>query len=156
MAAEALVDELEAARADFFGALDAVAPESLATPGLVGEWSARELVAHLGYWVGHVVDVIHAVEEDRVRDLYAERAPVDEVNETVARVARSADFSTVRAREAASVEALVDRLRTMDPALLAAALPSGHPVEALVREDGVDHYREHARELRDSLGGPRA
>ena len=25
----------------------------MTTPGLVGEWSARELIAHLGYWAGH-------------------------------------------------------------------------------------------------------
>lgn len=45
-----LIDELEAARSDLFAALDAVDPGSLTTPGLIGEWSGRELVAHLGYW----------------------------------------------------------------------------------------------------------
>ena len=142
-----LIDDLAEARAELFAALEAVEPGSLTTPGLVGEWSARELVAHLGYWAGYVVEVIQAVEDGRVEELYADRAAVDDVNATVARVARDTNLGTVRKREAASVEALVERLRRMDPSLLHAPLPSGYPLEALVREDGVDHYREHAEEL---------
>ena len=147
----ALIDELTAARAEFFAALDAVEPGSLTTPGLVGDWSARELVAHLGYWAGRVVEVMRAVEDGRVEDLYADRPPVDEVNATVARVAREADFATVRKRETASVEALLDELRRIDPSLLDAPLPSGPPLERLVAEDGADHYREHADALRADL-----
>ena len=153
---DSLIEELTAARADFFGALEAVQPDSLTTPGLHGEWSARELVAHLGYWVGYVVEVIHAVEDARVEELYAERAPVDEVNETVARVARETSLATVRKREAASVEALLEELRRLDPSVLDAPLPSGHRLEALVREDGLDHYRDHADALRRDLGGQRS
>jgi hypothetical protein len=153
---ESLIDELTAARVDFYAALDAVEPASLTTPGLHGEWSARELVAHLGYWAGYVVEVIRAVEDGRVEELYADRAPVDEVNATVARVARKTDLATVRKREAGSVEALMDELRRLDPSLLDAPLPSGYPLEALVREDGLDHYREHAEGLRHDLGGRRS
>lgn len=150
---ESLIDELAASRGDFYAALDAVEPSSLTTPGLHGEWSARELVAHLGYWVGYVVEVIRAVEDGRVEELYADRAPVDEVNATVARVARETDLTTVRKRESASVEALIDELRRLEPTVLDAPLPTGYPLEALVREDGVDHYREHAEALRQDLGG---
>lgn len=153
---ESLIDELTSARADFNAALDAVEPDSLTTPGLHGEWSARELVAHLGYWAGYVVEVIRAVEDARVEELYADRAPVDDVNATVARVARETDLATVRKREAASVEALVDELRRLDPSVLDAPLPSGYPLEALVREDGPDHYRKHAQALRHDLGGRRS
>ena len=75
-------------------------------------------------------------------------------NETVARVARSTDLATVRRREAASVEALVERLRSLDPALLAIELPEGDTLVEAVRGDGPDHYREHAEQLRRVLGEP--
>lgn len=146
--AEALIDELHAARAELFAALDARDPATLERPGIEGDWGARELVAHLGYWAGHVVETIQAVEDGRVEEHYADRPAVDEVNATVARVARDTNLGTVRKREAGSVEALVERLRRIDPSLLDAPLPSGYPLEALVRDDGVDHYREHARSLR--------
>ena len=75
---------------------------------VVGEWSARELVAHLGYWAGHAVEVIHAVETGRAAEVGIGEPSVDERNETVARVARQTDLATVRKREAASAQALLD------------------------------------------------
>lgn len=150
-----LIAEVAAAREEFFAALDAVDAARRDRPGLAGEWSARELVAHLGYWAGYIVEVIRAVEDGDVDELYAARLPVDEVNATVARVARDSDLATVRRREAASVEALSEELRRLAPSLLDAPLPSGYALEALVREDGVDHYREHAEDLRrPRAGGP--
>ena len=36
--------------------------------GLLGEWSGRELIAHLGYWTGHATEVIHLLEVGRITD----------------------------------------------------------------------------------------
>ncbi|HEX7173215.1 MAG TPA: maleylpyruvate isomerase N-terminal domain-containing protein [Candidatus Limnocylindria bacterium] len=146
-----LADELVAARADLFDALGAVDPGSLTTPGLVGEWSARELIAHLGYWVGHAVEVIHAAEEGRIDEIDHDAPPTDEMNAIVARIARDTDLVTVRKREAASVEALLERLRRLDPALLSMLLPDGASLEAGIEEDASAHYREHAEDLRQTL-----
>ena len=152
MDTEKLIKELTAARDDFHDALAAVTPESMTTPGLVGEWSGREVVAHLGYWAGRAVETIHAVEEGRAEEFGLDEPPVDEVNETVARVARSTPPATVHKRETASVEALVERLRRLDPSLLSARLPDGSTLLEAAAEDGADHYREHADELRRTLG----
>ena len=146
-----LADELARERARFFEALGAVSPESMTTPGLVGEWSAREVIAHLGYWVGHATETIHAVEQDRAME---PEPSVDEVNDTVARIARDTDLAAVRRREEASVEALVERLRAIDSSLLAVMLPDGNTLRHAIRDDGADHYREHAEALRTSLGEP--
>ena len=110
MDAGSLVDDLRAARDELFEGLSAVRPESMTTPGLIGSWSARDLIAHLGYWAGHAAEVIHAVEEGRADEVGVGEPSVDEVNETVARIARQTDLATVRKREAASVEALVERV----------------------------------------------
>jgi hypothetical protein len=149
--AQHLADELVAARAELFDALAAVQPGSLTTPGLVGEWSARELIAHLGYWAGHAVEVIHAAEEGRIEEIDQDAPPTDEMNAIVARIARETDLATVRKREAASVEALLERLRRLDPGLLPARLPDGATLEAGIEEDASAHYREHAEELRRTL-----
>jgi len=143
---QALIDDLVAARAALLDAVERAGP-ALTAPGPAGAWGARELVAHLGYWAGHAVETIHAVEEGRAGEVGAGLPPTDEVNDTVARVAREADLATVRKREAASVEALLERLRRMDPGLLAVLLPDGLTLEASIREDGPDHYREHAEDL---------
>lgn len=149
--AHRLADDLVAARAELFDALAAVEPGSLTTSGLVGEWSARELIAHLGYWAGHAVEVIHAAEEGRIEEVDQGAPPTDEMNAIVARIARETDLATVRKRESASVEALLERLRRLDPGLLGARLPDGATLEAGIDEDASAHYREHADELRRTL-----
>jgi uncharacterized coiled-coil protein SlyX len=148
---ERLVDELLRERAELFDALSAVAPGSMTTPGLLAEWSARDLVAHLGYWTGHAAEIIHAVEQARTDEIGAGEPTVDEINETVARVARQTELAMVMRREAASVDALVERLRALDPALLEIQLPDGATLAEGIREDGSAHYAEHAAELRRTL-----
>ena len=141
---ETLVADLVAARADFLSALETVDQTG---PAVIGEWSARELFAHLGYWAGHAAEVIHAVETGRADEVGVGEPSVDDRNETVARVARQTDLATARKREAASVEALLDRLATIDPALLSVPLPDGATLAGLIREDGPEHYLEHTDDL---------
>ncbi len=148
-----LRDDLIAARDQFVEALDDVEPELLTTPGMVGEWSARELIAHVGYWVGHATEAIHAVEQGRAADFDADAPSVDERNATVARVARETDVATVMRREEAACNALVERLETMDPALLSVTFSDGDTLEAAIREDGADHYREHTQHVREWWAG---
>jgi|SRR5687768_14024162 len=154
MDAGSLVDDLRAARDELFESLSAVRPESMTTPGLVGGWSGRDLIAHLGYWAGHAAEVIHAVEEGRAAEVGVGEPSVDAVNETVARIARQTDLATVRKREAASVEALIDRVEALDPSLFAVRLPDGATLEEGIREDGPIHYREHLDDLRAALEAP--
>ena len=150
-----LGDELVAARADLLTVLDRLDPSSLITPGLVGEWSPRERIAHLGYWVGNAVETIHRVEDGRVEEIGADALPTDETNATVARIARDTELATVRKREAASVEALLERLRRLDASLLDVRLPDGQSLEAGIDEDAAAHYREHADGLRGALDATR-
>ena len=151
MTTERLVDDLASARQALLESLERVSPASMTTPGLVGDWSGRELIAHLGYWAGNAVEIIHAVEEGRADEVGAGKPPTDEVNDTVARVARATNLATVRTREAASVEALMERLRRLDPSLLTTRLPDGATLEQDIVEDGADHYRQHAEDLRRAL-----
>ena len=154
MGVESLIADLQRERGAFFDALSAIEPGSMTTPGLVGEWSARELIAHLGYWTGHATEVIHLFEDGRIEEDDLGGQTVDEVNATVARIARDTPLATVRKREEASMEALIERLRTLDEGLLAELLPDGATLDQGIREDASDHYREHAEELRRVLAEP--
>ncbi|MDQ3690516.1 MAG: maleylpyruvate isomerase N-terminal domain-containing protein [Chloroflexota bacterium] len=147
-ASQALIRDLQIARAELFATLDTIDPAALEAPGLVGNWTARELVAHLGYWTGHAVDLIHAVESGRAAEAGIGQRSVDEINETVARVARQTDLASVRKREAASAQALAERLIEIDPAVLAERLPDGTTLAEDIDEDGPAHYREHLAALR--------
>ena len=129
-----LVAELEAARGEFLAALSDVEPDLMQAPGLVGEWSGRELIAHIGYWIGHAGEALHA--------------DVDERNAVVARVAADTDLATVRRREEAAFEAMLTRLKRVDPATLDDKVSYGDTLERVIADDGAEHYREHALDLR--------
>jgi hypothetical protein len=149
----ALVDDLLAARQEFLDALAAVEPDLLLAPGLVGEWSARELIAHLGYWTGHAAEAVHQAELEKVNEFGEDEHDVDERNAIVARVAAETDLGTVRQREEAAFNALVERLRRADPGWLDERVSYGDTLEQVIQDDGPEHYREHALDVRAWFNG---
>jgi hypothetical protein len=150
---QALVDDLIAARDEFLAALGDVEPSLLLTPGLVGEWSAKELIAHIAYWTGHAAEALHHAEQGRLEGFGEDEHDVDERNAIVARVAAETDLATVRQREEAAFEALLTRLRRADPATLDDKVSYGDTLERVIQDDGPEHYREHALDLRAWFSG---
>ncbi len=150
-----LLDELVGARTAFLAALDDVEPALRTAPGLVGDWSARELVAHLGYWTGHAAEATHRAEQGTLADFGADDPDfdIDAINATVARVGRETDLATVRQREQAAYDALVERLGALDDAWLTATTGYRDSLEQVLREDGPEHYREHTIDLRAWFDG---
>jgi hypothetical protein len=144
----ALADELVAARNEFQSALADIDPALLLSPGLVGVWSARELVAHMGYWAGHAAEAIHLAEQDRLDEFEADVPSVDDRNAVVARVAGETDMATVQDREEKAFEAFRKRLLTLDPEWLSERDADGDTLEEIIRYDGVDHFREHTNDIR--------
>ncbi len=145
---DALIEELEQARRDFVAALGDVEPALATAPGLLGDWSARELVAHMGYWSGHAAEAVHLAAQGRLAEFGEPELDVDARNETVARVARETDYATVRAREEAAYAAFVEQLRAVEPRLLDARAAYGPTLTQIIQDDGADHYREHTAQLR--------
>ena len=150
-----LATAAEAARTEFLDAVRSLTPTQREANHLVGAWGLREVTAHLGYWSGNVAEALHHAEQGRAIEFGADEAEVDDRNEVVARVARETDMPTVTKREEAAFTALLDRLRRADPEWLALQLADGETIGHLVREDGVDHYRDHAADLRKASGGER-
>jgi hypothetical protein len=145
---EALAVDLASARDAFLDALDDVEPELLTTPGLVGEWSARELIAHMGYWAGHAAEALHFGADGRADEFGEAEMDVDERNAVVARVAAESDVRSVREREAAAYDALLEALHAATPQLLSERVAYGDTLEQVVRDDGPDHYHEHTLDIR--------
>lgn len=145
---QALVDELVAARNEFQAALEDIDPALLTSPGLVGVWSARELVAHMGYWAGHAAEAIHLAEQGRLDEFEADVPSVDERNAVVARVAGETDMATVRSREELAFEAFRKRILTVDPEWLSERDADSDTLEEIIKYDGAEHYREHTSDIR--------
>ena len=156
MSAERLAElrrDLDARREELSAALAAMDPALLTAPGLVGEWSARELVAHLAHWNDWASTCLAAAADGRLGDLVTDTWDVDAQNAEVAREVASMPMSAVRDREADSYEQLADRLSTLDPSLLDMPAPWGGTVEGIVIENAPGHYAEHVRHVRDWFAG---
>ncbi|MEX1073092.1 MAG: hypothetical protein WED86_05275 [Chloroflexota bacterium] len=150
---QALLSDLAAARAEFLAAVGDVEPALRGTPGLVGEWSARELVGHVGYWAGHAAEALHRAEQDELDAFGRDELSVDERNAVVARVAADADWATVTSREQGAYEAFAERLSRADVERLGDRDADGDTLAEIIAFDGVDHYREHALDIRAWFDG---
>jgi len=156
MAAERLAElrrELADARDELSAALADADPALLTAPGLVGDWSARELVAHLAHWNNWASTCLAAAVDGGLDDLVGHTWDVDAQNADVAREAASLAMSAVRDREAESYERFAGLLSALDPSLLAMPAPWGGTMETIVIENGPGHYAEHAQHVRDWFAG---
>ena len=146
-----LAQELVAARDAFRAVLATLDVPQLNAQTLVGDWGIREIVAHLGYWAGHAAEALHHAEQRRTDEFGDAELDVEERNALVARVARESDLATASAREEAAYEALLDRVRRMDPAWFDEQVGYGDSILQVIRDDGADHYRGHAQEVLEVL-----
>ncbi len=148
-----LVAELVTARDAFRAVLATLDIPQRSAEELVGDWGIREIVAHLGYWAGHAAEALHHAEQRRTDEFGEAELDVEERNAVVARVAREGDLATASAREEAAYEALLDRVRRVDPAWLDERVGYGDSILQVIRDDGADHYRGHAAEILAVLPG---
>jgi hypothetical protein len=144
-----LAAELSAARDEFSAALERVDAELLTTPGLAGDWSAREVVAHLAHWDRWATRCVEHPTTDGLASLVTGGWDVDAQNAEVAARAAGLSMEAVRDEEADAYAAFAAALAALgDDAGLDVAAPWGGTLEIVIRENGPDHYREHSDHLR--------
>lgn len=151
-----LLDDLGAARDAFLAAVADIDPTLRTTSGLVGDWSARDLLAHVGYWAGHAAESLHRAEQGELSEFGRDELTVDERNEVVTRVARDTDFATVASREQGAYDAFVVRLSAVDSESLGDRDAEGDTLEEIISFDGAGHYREHTLDIRAWFDGQEA
>lgn len=144
----ALVAALEDARGAFVGALADVDPDLFTAPGLVGAWSARDLVAHVAFWSDHGADALEVAASGTGDDFDYDSSQTDAINEEVFASASTLTPTEAYEREQVAFERFRDDLAELDPALLDLTLGNGDTVEQVVRYDGPDHYAEHTEHIR--------
>ncbi|HEY4767775.1 MAG TPA: maleylpyruvate isomerase N-terminal domain-containing protein [Candidatus Limnocylindria bacterium] len=150
---QALLDGLREARDEFLKAVGDVDPGLRTAPGLVGDWSARELLAHVGYWAGHAAEALHRAEQGELAEFGRDDLSVDERNVVVARVAAEADYATAASREQGAYEAFATRLGAVERDTLEERDADGDTLAEIIAFDGADHYREHTLDVRAWFSG---
>jgi hypothetical protein len=132
-------------------AIDPLSDAELALPAQ-GEWTGRDLVAHIECWERHCTHVIGALREGR--DPYPTDEPfdLDARNARVFEENRGRTAADVRAGEASAWVELLAAIQAADEADLFEpgrfAWTEGDPLAEIIHGDTDRHWAEHLPHLR--------
>ena len=143
--AEALRTEREA----FLAALDAVDLELVTVPGVVDEWSVRDLIVHVAFWAEHGTEAITLAQAGRGDEFAYSTGDTDSMNARLHEESRGVTPDAALEREEAAFTAFIASVEGLEPSLLDVRLGNGDTVAEVIAYDGPNHYREHAAHIRD-------
>ena len=144
-----LLTEMREGHATWEAALAAIPDDALLRPAQ-GEWSRKDLVAHVEFWERQSAVVIEALREGR--DPYGGGPPpTDDMNDRAWSESRYRSATDVRQGEAEAWHQLVALVEEAPEDELFSPdrypLMGGQPVAGMVREDTIEHYAEHLPHL---------
>ena len=145
---EALLAELTIEHDAFVAALEAVDLDLVTAPGVVEDWSVRDLVVHVAFWAEHAAEAIRLVATDRGDKFDYDTSETDAMNARLLVESRLTAPSAAIDREELAFDALASALSELDPSLLDVRLGNGDTVAEVIGYDGAEHFREHAAHLR--------
>jgi hypothetical protein len=132
----ALLERIEEAWRELFVALDDIPEDRMSDPGVIGDWSLKDLFGHLAFWDEHAVAEI----ERALAGLPREDNAWQEMNETDHAARRDHTLPEQRAAMHQAHAALVERLESV------AGIEAARIDEA-VCPDTYDHYRDHIKDI---------
>jgi hypothetical protein len=132
----ALLERIEHAWRQLFAALDDIPEERMSDPGVIGEWSLKDLFGHLAFWDDHAVAEI----ERALAGLPREDNAWQEMNEIDHAARRGHTLPEQRAAMHQAHAALVERLESV--AGIEAA-----PIDEAIRVDTYEHYLDHIKDI---------
>jgi hypothetical protein len=148
-----LVEILQTKRAEWNALLAQIGPERMEIPGVVGDWSVKQLVAHLSWYEAAIVEgAEHALSTGTFKRRRPEGVSMDEMNARIASESRNrpvtevlAEADSVFARLLPLIESCPENLLN-DPGVL--GLPQDMVPWMGVANNSYAHYREHEPDLR--------
>jgi mycothiol maleylpyruvate isomerase-like protein len=147
-----LLAELEAERAAFVEVLESVDLELVTAPGVVDDWSVRDLVVHVAFWSEHATEALALAAAGRGAEFAYAKRDTDRMNADLLTESRRTSPPAAVDREDRAYEAFARSVAALEPAFLGLRLGNGDTVEEIIRYDGPDHYREHTDHLRAWFG----
>lgn len=143
-----LLAAMDEAHDAFLDALADVDADLVTVPGVMEEWSVRDIVVHVAAWSEHGADALDLASAGHGNEFDYSKADTDAMNERILSDARRTSPAAALEREEAAFTRFRDALAGLDAALLAQVLGNGDSVEAVIRYDGPNHYAEHTAHLR--------
>ena len=145
---EELLGRLDASRGAFIDALEAVDADLVTVPGVMEDWSVRDIVVHVAAWCEHATGALELATAGRGDEFAYSTAETDAMNVRILEESRRTSPSAALEREETAFSAFRERVEGLDPALLSLRLGNGDTVAAVIAYDGPDHYAEHTEHVR--------
>ena len=119
---------------------------------VVGEWTVKDLLAHIAVWASRLVTALFKAERGFVPDLVESGAQVDRLNAQFYREQKDRPLERILEDLHDVHLALLNRLETFPEASLVDPKKykwmKGEPLSRMVAGDSFEHYREHAVDIR--------
>lgn len=148
-----LLERLETARSEWEAALAAVPEESMEQSGVIGEWSVKDIIAHVSWSEIEALRVLqdHALVSSETDRLWAMEQ--DDRNAEVYRQNRDRPLREVLAEARGLYPQLLEAVRGLteedlnDPARFP-GMPADWQPWRIIAGNTYTHYEEHARNIR--------
>jgi hypothetical protein len=149
-----LLEMLEDEREKFLDTIDGLTEEQLQIPGVIGEWSTKDIIAHLCFWEAELVKLLWQVRQgQKPTSAQLLRVPVDALNEKWFQETHSrplervlSDYSAVRKQTIRRLDGFSDR-ELNDPKRY--GWLNNQPLWEWIAEDSFQHESEHRSQIRE-------
>ena len=142
-----LLASIQSERAAFEASLTGLTPEQMTAPGVMGEWSVKDILGHVAMWEARLVTILYSIERGVAPKMLHSQVKVDQVNAESFLEQRERPLDRVLEDFHAVHVQLLKRLDALKERDLSAPKRfewmEGEPLERLVAGDTFEHYAEH-------------
>mgnify|MGYP001355681897 CR=1 FL=1 len=139
-----LMDTIDERWGALLASVEGLSDEQVQTPGVVGEWSVKDILAHVTTWeiesLKHLPEIAEGKPQQRYKDVYG---GLDAFNALTFAQNRERSLDEVRVRLIETHERLLDYLATVPDELL----HSRERFRTRLRWDTYSHYPIHAEHI---------
>ncbi len=152
-----LLEALEDGRQEMIEMIEDLPDEALVEPGVVGEWSIKDILAHLTFWEGQIVTLLFQAKSGMAKPttVHFGKETTDQVNQRMYEASKQRsleiiwqDWSGVRKQTIRRVSEFSDQ--DLNDAQRFPWL-EGVPLYQWILNDSAEHEDEHADQIRDWL-----
>ena len=152
MTKDELIKKIEAGWNDLQAALDGLTEEQMHQPGVMGEWTIKDVLAHITAWQTRLITALFKAEKGFAPETTESGKAVDQLNERFYREMKDRSFDQVWDDLDSSYHQILTRLENwkdkdlFDPKRF--RWMQGHPFAEYIAGDSYEHYAEHATQIR--------
>ncbi len=143
-----IVEQVRTAHRELEEVLVGIPPERMTQPGVNGDWTVKDVLAHITWWEQHLLMRLRTGQDDVYLPNVDPREATRAANAEVFAASRQRSLDDVRATFKASYQELLAELET-----LSVERAAQDEIYEAIGSDTFEHYREHTEMLRAWLAG---